>query len=297
MVNSMTAFASVAGEDSGTQWAWDIRGVNGRGLDVRVRVPDGCEALDQAVRKAVGAAVSRGTIYVNLKVQVGDVAAAAELNEAALAKAIEAAKQTEEQAAAAGLHLAPALPTDFLSLPGVMGQAAQKPVATQLWTKSAGAAVPSLVAEFLDARAAEGAALATILSGQIDKVVDLTGRAAKAAEARAPKQAETLKRNVAALLQSADGLDDARLTQELALLAVKSDVTEEIDRLGAHTDAARVLLATKGPIGRKFDFLMQEFNREANTLCSKSGDRDLTQIGLDLKTVIDQMREQVQNVE
>ncbi len=146
-------------------------------------------------------------------------------------------------------------------------------------------------------RAAEGQALATVISGQVDKVAALGAEAKAAADARRPEMERALNENLARVLAGAAEADPARVAQELALLVVKADVTEEIDRLAAHVDAARALLAEKGAIGRKFDFLMQEFMREANTLCSKSGNAALTRIGLDLKTVIDQMREQVQNVE
>jgi len=130
-----------------------------------------------------------------------------------------------------------------------------------------------------------------------DRITGLVAEAGQAAADRQAQVADALRANLQKILDNTEGLDEARIAQELAILAVKADVAEEIDRLGAHISAARDLLATKGPVGRKFDFLMQEFNREANTLCSKSGSTDLTRIGLDLKTVIDQMREQVQNVE
>ena len=146
-------------------------------------------------------------------------------------------------------------------------------------------------------RAAEGAALAGILTAQIDRIADLVTQAKAAAIARQDEAAQSLRDAVARVLAQSDAVDPARLAQELALLAVKTDITEEIDRLTAHLQAARALLAEAGQIGRKFDFLVQEFLREANTLCSKAQSITLTRIGLDLKTVIDQMREQVQNVE
>jgi uncharacterized protein (TIGR00255 family) len=156
----------------------------------------------------------------------------------------------------------------------------------------------ALLADFLASRAEEGRALDRTLLGQIAQMEPLVAQAATLAEARRGTVADRLAEQMRQVLNSAEGADPDRLAQELALLAVKSDVTEEIDRLaGAHIPAARALLKAEGPVGRRFDFLMQEFNREANTLCSKSGDAGLTQVGLDLKVVIDQMREQVQNVE
>jgi uncharacterized protein (TIGR00255 family) len=154
-----------------------------------------------------------------------------------------------------------------------------------------------LLEEFDAARAAEGAALAGVIGAQIDRIAALTEDAASSADTRAEAQRAALKANIARVLDAAEGVDETRIAQELALLAVKSDVTEEIDRLRAHVAAARALLATGGAVGRKLDFLMQEFNREANTLCSKAQDAALTAIGLDLKLAIDQTREQVQNVE
>jgi uncharacterized protein (TIGR00255 family) len=146
-------------------------------------------------------------------------------------------------------------------------------------------------------RAAEGAVLARLIGAQLDEVARLTEAATREADARRAAAAGHLREALAKVLDNVDGVDETRLAQELALLAVKNDVTEELDRLGAHIGAARALLADGGPVGRKFDFLMQEFMREANTLCSKAQSMALTRIGLDLKTVIDQMREQVQNVE
>ena len=146
-------------------------------------------------------------------------------------------------------------------------------------------------------RSTEGAALAQVLEGQLSEVASLTAEAAGLAEARKDEMAETLKRNLARVMDNTEGADEARVAQELALIAVKADVTEEIDRLTAHVQAARDLIGQGGPVGRKLDFLMQEFNREANTLCSKAQHSGLTNIGLALKAVIDQMREQVQNVE
>jgi uncharacterized protein (TIGR00255 family) len=143
----------------------------------------------------------------------------------------------------------------------------------------------------------EGRALAEVIARQTDRIAALAAEAATAAEARRPEMARSLSEALARVMASAAEADPARVAQELALLAVKADVTEELDRLGAHVGAARKLLAAGGAVGRKFDFLMQEFMREANTLCSKSGNAGLTRIGLDLKHVIDQMREQVQNVE
>lgn len=157
--------------------------------------------------------------------------------------------------------------------------------------------LPALLAEFAQMRAAEGAALNTVIAGQLDQIARLTAEAATEAASRRDAAASALREALARVLANAEGVDESRVAQELALIAVKNDVQEELDRLAAHVTAARALLDESGPVGRKFDFLMQEFMREANTLCSKAQALALTRIGLDLKTVIDQMREQVQNVE
>ncbi len=297
MVNSMTAFATRTGTHGDVRWVWELRGVNGRGLDLRVRVPDGCEVLDLALRGALKTAFARGTIQANLKVSRSMTAGRSTLNHDALATAIDAAGRVEAIAAEVGLHLAPSRATDLLALKGVMDEPAQDGPLAQAWIEVAKQSIPELVQDFATARGAEGAALKAILQGQIESVSGLTKEAQIAAAARAPETAEKLRANVAKVLQNTSSVDETRLAQELAILSVKSDVTEELDRLSAHASAAQELVAFDGPIGRKFDFLMQEFNREANTLCSKSGSRELTRIGLDLKTLIDQMREQVQNVE
>jgi len=153
------------------------------------------------------------------------------------------------------------------------------------------------LADFVAMRGTEGAALAEVLAGQLSEIETLVAEAARVVETRRDEQADRTRAALARVMENVEGADEGRIAQELALIAVKSDVTEELDRLGAHVSAARALLAEPGPVGRKLDFLMQEFNREANTLCSKSGSSALTQVGLALKTVIDQMREQVQNVE
>jgi uncharacterized protein (TIGR00255 family) len=209
---------------------------------------------------------------------------------------LDALGKVEEQAAARSLSLAPTSAADLLALRGVMEQSAAEEDPAPV-VKALRKEFESLVAEFVQMRETEGAALAAVLNSQLAQVEALTGEAAKKAEDRKPKVAEALKANLARVLENSDGADPDRVAQELAMLAVKADVTEEIDRLGAHVAAARDLLDAGGAVGRKLDFLMQEFNREANTLCSKAQNSDLTATGLELKAVIDQMREQVQNIE
>ena len=220
------------------------------------------------------------------------------VNPEALAAVLSALGQIEEAAAARGLPLAPMRATDIAALRGVLDASdSDDGAAGKALLEAILAAFGPALAEFEADRLREGAALLSVVEGQIAEIERLTAAAAEAAGDRAASAREALDRNLARLLDATEVPDAARLTQELALIAVKTDVTEEIDRLGAHVAAARGLLATGEPVGRKLDFLMQEFNREANTLCSKAQSAALTALGLDLKAVIDQMREQVQNIE
>ncbi len=278
-------------------WAWEIRSVNGRGLDIKTRIADGFEACEPVARKLLSAQCKRGSIAVGLKVKRANATAGAVLNEDELAAVIAAAQKAAAAASAAGLAVAPVDVVGVLSLPGVFGAGDAATLDMAPLVAAAQKDLAAAVQAFADARKAEGAALAQILGQQVDEIARLCDAAAEVLGDRRTHVAETLKANIVKVLENTDAVDEARLAQELAIVAVKADVAEELDRLGAHIKAARVLLATDGPIGRKFDFLTQEFNREANTLCSKANYTALTGIGLDLKTVIDQMREQVQNVE
>ena len=293
---SMTAFASseAAQDDTGASWSWEMRGVNGRGLDLRLRLPEGLGALEQPLRALLSARLTRGNVTLGLRLTRGGASGGLSLDRAALATALAALAEVEAQADLAGLALGRTDAAGILALRGVLeaGESAGLPETERLLQEAG-----ELLAAFDAMRRAEGAALARVMEAQLARIAELTEAAAGTATARAASQGDRLRTQVAALLDSTDAADPARLAQELALLAVKADVTEEIDRLRAHVAAARSLIAGGGPVGRKLDFLMQEFNREANTLCAKSGDAGLTALGLDLKLTIDQMREQVQNVE
>ena len=296
MVNSMTGFAARKGAAPGLDWAWDLRSVNGKGYDLRLRLPEGIEGLEAAVRADVGRGVTRGNVSLTLKVARLADADAVRVNPGALASVLAALHVVEDAAVEANLRLAPTTGADLLGLRGVLeGGSVDGDTAGLLAALLAD--LPRLLADFARARAAEGAALAGILTDQVNQIAALAAEARALAEARRPQVAATLRSNLARVMENSDGADPARVAMELAMLAVKADVTEELDRLDAHVAAARTLLADKAPVGRKLDFLMQEFMREANTLCSKAASADLTRTGLDLKVVIDQMREQVQNVE
>lgn len=294
---SMTGFAARTGAGAGYDWAWDIRSVNGKGLDLRLRLPDGIDGLESEVRSAVGRVAARGNVSLGLKLTRTEGAESLRISPAGLSAAISALIHVEEAARDRGLGLRHAAAADLLAMRGVIEQGA--PTMTDTGTLKALllADLDGLLADFMEMRAAEGAEIGTVLAAQIEQIETLTDAATQAAEARRPETAASLQANLARVLDGAPGADPARVAQELALLAVKADVTEEIDRLKAHIKAARTLLADIAPVGRRFEFLMQEFVREANTLCSKSGAARLTAIGLDLKHVIDQMREQIQNVE
>ncbi len=295
---SMTGFAARRGAGAGHAWVWDLRSVNGKGLDLRLRVPDWIDGLEAAVRAELQRAITRGNVSLTLRVTQDDAREEAgfRLNETALAAALAALGRVEAAAMAAGVTLRQPTGADVLTLRGVIDQAAQEtdtaPLRAALLADLAG-----LLADFAAMRATEGAALAGVLSAQLDRIASLTAAAKAETATRATTQAEALREALARVLSATEAVDETRLAQELALLAVKTDVTEELDRLSAHVAAARGHLAEAGSVGRRLDFLMQEFMREANTLCSKAQSLALTRIGLDLKTVIDQMREQVQNVE
>lgn len=296
MTNSMTGFAALDGAYMGWTWAWDIRSVNARGLDIRLRVPDWIEGLEQALRPLVQTSVARGNVSLSLKARAegGDIIE--EIDPEALDRALNMIANIETTAHNKGVSLTPATVADVLGTRGVLSTSNVKtdtgPLKASLISQ-----LPELLKAFLEMRATEGAALNGVLNDQFGQIATLTDAANVAALARKDKMATSLRENLARVLENTDGVDSDRVAQELAILTVKSDIIEEIDRLAGHVAAARDLLATDGPVGRKLDFLAQEFNREANTLCSKAQSADLTTIGLDLKAVIDQMREQVQNVE
>ncbi|MBP7242032.1 YicC/YloC family endoribonuclease [Amaricoccus sp.] len=297
-LSSMTGFADLAGGVDEIAWTWEARSVNGRGLDLRLRLPEGLEALDAPLRAALAAVLARGSVSVGLRMgQAARAGALPRLSAEALEAAIAAALAAGKAAAARGLDLAPMTAADLLGLRGVIELDSRAPSENPAAIAALLADVERLAAALRAARDAEGAAIAGILSGQLDRTEALVADARAAAEARVPRQAEALRARVEAALAAGPVVDEGRLAQELALLTVKLDVSEELDRLEAHVAAARALVAADGPVGRKLDFLTQEFNREANTLCSKAQSSELTAIGLELKVVVDQIREQVQNVE
>jgi uncharacterized protein (TIGR00255 family) len=296
MIQSMTAFASRTGAMNSASWAWEMRGVNARGLDMRLRIAEGLDGLEQAVRAAISARFSRGNISLTLRVSRDDSAGALILDADQLDRVLAALDQIQERAFEKGVTLAQATSADVLQQRGVVVQGRTEDDAEAL-VAALLADLEPMLDDFAAMRRAEGTALRLVLLDHLDQIAALTNAAASAAEARLEETRANMTAALRRVVDEAVEADPARIAQELAIIAVKQDVTEEINRLKVHIGAAKALLDDPKPAGRKLDFLAQEFNREANTLCSKSQAAPLTAIGLDLKAVIDQMREQIQNVE
>jgi uncharacterized protein (TIGR00255 family) len=300
-MQSMTGFAAREGGDDRLSWRWELRSVNARGLDLRWRGPDGRDAVERKFRALAQARLARGSVNASLRLSRPAGASALSVNADALRAALDAAATAAAAAREAGFEVAPLSPDALLARPGVLEAEDESadPAARVAQDAAILADGEAALEALVEAREAEGAQLAQILSAQVDHVESLVARAESAAAERAAQAGPALRRKIDALVEAGApaevGAD--RLAQELALLAVKGDVREELDRLRAHVAAARELIAADGPVGRRLDFLVQEFNREANTLCSKADFADLTAVGLELKTVIDQMREQAQNIE
>lgn len=294
-VASMTGFARATGNTTGAATVvWELRSVNGKGLDVRLRLPPGWDSLEQAARDLISKRLTRGSVSGTLTVtESAQAAASVTLNQPLL-------QQLMEMAADLPPHIAPPAFDGLLHVRGVLVTAEEAVLDDEARAARDAAALAVLaeaVTALVAARAEEGRRLSGVLTAQLATIEDLVGRAAVSATARAAAAPDRLRAQIAELLGNGAPVSEDRLAQELALLAVRQDIREELDRLHAHVAQARELLASGVSSGRRLDFLCQEFNREANTLCSKAQDVDLTRIGLDLKAVIDQVREQVQNIE
>jgi uncharacterized protein (TIGR00255 family) len=290
----MTGFARAAGAVGAMGWAWELRSVNGRGLDVRLRLPPGLDALEPGLREAAGKALKRGNISATLSLTRHDSARLMP-DPVALDQVLALALALCARIPGAEPPRAEAL----LALPGVLRPAAavEDEAAAEAQAEAVRAGFEEALAGLVVSRRSEGARLAATLSGQLDEIAALHARAATdAADQPAAHRARMLEA-VQNLLRDLPNLPEERIAQEVALLASRSDVREELDRLDSHVQAARALLAEAAPVGRRLDFLVQEFNREANTLCSKSASVALTATGLKLKAAIEQLREQVQNIE
>ncbi len=293
-ISSMTGFARSQGSSGGQRWQWDLRSVNGKALDLRLRLPQGLEHLEVPARQILARVIKRGNVQASLNFEEDAQSHGIVINEKALEQALQAAQKIRNLVGGGPVQV-----EQLLLVRGVVEQ--QSHALNDDLLQIRDAAVLQSFAQAVDslaaARRSEGAALEQVILGQIGTMDILIGDAAnnpsRKPDALRARLAEQVERLFAATLT----LDAARLHQEAMILATRNDIQEEIDRLRSHSGAARVLLASSEPIGRKFDFLAQEFNREANTLCSKSADIALTNTGLELKNLIDQLREQVQNIE
>jgi uncharacterized protein (TIGR00255 family) len=291
----MTGYARSQGQDGIYAWTWELKSVNGRGLELRARLPAGYDFLDLPVREMVQKRFRRGSITISLNVTELRGSASLNVNEAALAQYVALARRWRETAP----ELAPTSLEGLLALRGVLdtGQGPEDAAALEARGAAMMATLDLAVEALAVMRAAEGSRLAQVLDRLLSEIGRLTIEAEGTASLDPAAIKERLRQQVAALIDAVPTLSEDRLLQEAALIAAKADVREELDRLKAHLAAAREMLAANDPVGRKLDFLCQEFNREANTLCSKANDIALTRIGLALKTVIEQFREQVQNIE
>jgi uncharacterized protein (TIGR00255 family) len=293
-LSSMTGFGRAGGQQGDALWSWEIRSVNNRGLDIRLRLPQGFEEIEQRLRDRIGKAMARGSCSVGLSLKAPAMSADLRLNEPALMKLAELAERARVLTGRGD----PAPLEALLAMKGVIEAADPEPMdeASPLMSALL-ASFEAALEELLLARRNEGARLGEILSLKLDEIAALTDEA-ESAPARSPEAiAGRIRQQIARLLAESAALDENRLHQEAVLIATKADIEEEIKRLHAHVAAARELLAGDAPAGRKLEFLAQEFQREANTLCSKSNAAEITRIGLRLKSAIDQFREQVQNVE
>jgi len=293
-LSSMTGFARGHGAAGAYAWSWEIKSVNAKGLDLRFRLTPGWDAVELPARARAAAALTRGTVYANLTVERKGAAPAIKINDEVLAAVLAALKGL-----AGKVEAAPPTLDGILSLKGVLevGDVDESEEDRQ----AAEAAIVDSFAETLAAlitnRGAEGETLGRLLATRLNEIATLAARA-EAAPGRKPEAIKArLAEQVATLLAASERFDKDRLHQEAILIASKADIREELDRLAAHAAQARKLLAAGGAIGRRLDFLAQELHRESNTLTAKSNDVELTTIGLELKTVVEQFREQVQNLE
>jgi uncharacterized protein (TIGR00255 family) len=291
-VSSMTGFARVEGEAAGISWAWELKSVNGRSLDLRLRLPPGYDGLEAPLRAAFGNRLRRGTISANLT--VSRVAPPTiRINREMLARVVDLIGELAQEVEAAPPRL-----DGLIGLRGIIETVEDEPddivesrraMLVEAW----GRALDRLAV----ARGEEGARLGAVLSAQLAELAELVAAASASAAAQPAALRARLEQSLAALDELVPGIPQDRVAQELALLVSRGDIREELDRLRAHIAQAGDLLGKGEAVGRQLDFLCQELNREANTLCSKSADIELTRIGLSLKVAVEQFREQVQNLE
>jgi len=294
-LSSMTGFARVDGRTGDWSWSWEARSVNGKGLDIRLRMPPGFEAVEPPARQRAAQHLRRGNVTLNLTANRLQGAVSWKINTEALEQVLAFLPELQRRLPDA----APSTLDGILALRGILESAedVQSVAPDDVLQAALVEGLERTLAALTGMRREEGARLSTLLASQLDHIEQLCEQAASLAATQPTALRDRLLEQLRALLESSPPLPEDRLVQEVALLAAKADVREELDRLGAHVEAARALVAAREPVGRKLDFLCQEFNREANTLCSKSTLVPLTRVGLDLKAAVEQMREQVQNLE
>lgn len=293
-LSSMTGFSRAEGVAGSALWAWEIKSVNSKGLDVKLRLPPSLDAAEPAIRQKVSAAVVRGSLFCSLTVKRETATTEVRINEAVLAQVAEAARLVAERIDAR----APAI-DGLLAIRGVIDvvEAEESEEEKARLATEVLAGLDIALARLLDMRRSEGMALGVVLTDRLDEIAALK-REAEDNPCRRPEAIRAkIAEQIAALLEPGRNFDPDRLHQEALMVASKADIREELDRLDAHVAAARKLIGEGGAVGRKLDFLAQEFNRETNTLCSKANDVTLTATGLALKAVVEQFREQVQNLE
>jgi uncharacterized protein (TIGR00255 family) len=292
----MTGFARAEGRSERYSWTWEVKSVNGRTLDARFRLPPGYDAIEPPARQLVGERLKRGNVAVTLQLQAQAAPVTYRVNQNLLTELAAIVRSTEQI-----IEAAPARLDGLLALRGVL-EVVEPEEGEEIRAQREAALLESLVIaldRLIQARSAEGQRLATVLRGLLEQMTGLVKQARASAAAQPETLRTRLRDQIVAIMEHVPAFPQDRLATELAVLITKGDVREELDRLDAHLAAARALIEQGDPAGagRRLDFLSQEFNREANTLCSKSNDVGLTRIGLDLKLAIDRFREQVQNIE
>jgi uncharacterized protein (TIGR00255 family) len=293
-LSSMTGFARSHGTSGPYAFEWELKSVNAKGFDFRMRLPPGWDDIEPVARKRAAELLSRGTIYANLTAKRTGMASTVRVNDEALAAVLRAAADISARTGAA----APSV-DGLLAVKGVIEivESEADEAETLAVRAAATAAFDEALRSLIDMRRREGETLGRVLAQRMDELERLAERA-EAAPGRKPEAVRArLAEQVAALLETSDRFDSDRLSQEAIMLAAKADIREELDRIASHIAQARDLLGKGGAVGRRLDFLAQEFNREVNTCCSKSNDLELTNLGLEMKTVVEQFREQVQNLE
>lgn len=290
----MTGFARADGADQDYRWTWELKSVNARNLDLRFRLPPGHDHVEAGARSDIASRFTRGSVSAHLSLKRGEGGRPMRVNREALADMLALVEELGAEGA-----ISPSPTAALLSLPGVL-EPVEDDDGEDVIAARTGAMIATL-ATALDglagARGAEGARLAAIVADHLAEIETLCASAASLAATQPEALRQRLADRLAELLDGETRVAEDRLAQEVALLAAKADVREELDRLAAHVEAARALLAEGGAVGRRLDFLCQELNRETNTLCSKSSDLELTRVGLGLKAAVERLREQIQNIE